>query len=189
MGPYPVGANACLEAWPGTAMGMSAPLHEPDAVVPVTTGEELAHRLAAQHEELREEWCRVPRLHAGAREDVFLHARRRLAVHVALEHAVLGPRLDSVREAEAELDREVVAAEGEEPESLGFDAACARVAVSFLRHSATVDEHVLAGVLPDDERQAVAAALALWDGAGDAYLGNTWSEMRETAVAQITRAG
>jgi hypothetical protein len=108
---------------------------------------------------------------------------------VALEHAVLGPRLDSVREAEIELDREVVAAEGEEPESLGFDAACARVAVSFLRHSATMDQLVLAGVLPDPERDAVAAAVALWDGTGDAYLGNTWSEMRESAVEQLTRAG
>lgn len=153
----------------------------------MTTGEQLARLLATQHEELRDAWCRVSRLHAGAREDVFLHARRRLAIHVALEHAVLAPRLPHVREEEAELDREVAAAEAEAPESLGFDAACARVAVAFLRHSATLDEVALAGVLPDAEREAVTAALALWEGAGDAYLGNSWGEMRETAGAQLAR--
>ncbi len=165
---------------------MSATPREPDAPVLVTTGDELAELLAIQHLELREAWCRVPLLHAGAREDVFLHARRRLAVHVALEHAVLGTRLEDLQGALVELDREVLAAEGEEPESLGFDAACARVAVSFLRHSATVDGLVMAGVLPGPEREAVATAIALWDGVGDAYLGNTWDEMRETALAQLT---
>jgi hypothetical protein len=164
---------------------MSAPSREFEAVAPVTTGDGLAELLAAQHEELREAWCRVSRLHAGAREDVFLHARRRLAIHVALEHVVLGSRMPSVQEAAAELDREVVAAEEEEPESLGFDAACARVAVAFLRHSAALDEVELAGVLPDAERQAVATAVALWEGVGDAYLGNSWHEMRETVADQL----
>lgn len=175
-----------LERRRGYVVGMSAPLREPEAAGPITTGEELTRLLAVQHSELREAWCRVPLLHAGAREDVFLHARRRLAVHVALEHTLLGARVEGVRDAVDELDREVVAAEGEQPESLGFDAACARVAVAFLRHSAAVDGLVLAGVLPEPEREAVAAAVALWDGAGDAYLGNTWTEMRETALAQLT---
>lgn len=165
---------------------MTAPLGEPDAGrVPVTTGEELAELLADQHGELREAWCRVPRLHAGAREDVFLHARRLLAVHVALEQVVLAPRLDEVVEAEAALGREVLAAEEEGLESLGFDAACARVAVAFLRHSAALEEVRLTGVLPDADREAVATAVALWDGTGDAYLGNTWVEMRDTAVEQL----
>ncbi|WP_457207500.1 hypothetical protein [Nocardioides sp. P5_C9_2] len=166
---------------------MSTPVRESLPAGPVTTGEQLAELLSLQHEELREAWCRVPLLHAGAREDVFLHARRRLAIHVALEHAVLAPHLPHVRDVEAELDREVVAAEGETPESLGFDAACARVAVAFLRHSATLDEVDLAGALPEAEREAVTTAVALWDGAGDAYLGNSWEEMRETAVAQLLR--
>ena len=151
----------------------------------MTTGEELEELLAEQHGELREAWCRVPLLHAGAREDVFLHARRLLAVHVALEQVVLAPRLAEVEEAEAVLGREVLAAEGEGLESLGFDAACARVAVAFLRHSAALEEVRLAGVLPDADREAVATAVALWDGTGDAYLGNTWVEMRATAVEQL----
>lgn len=151
----------------------------------MTTGEELAELLAEQHGELREAWCRVPLLHAGAREDVFLHARRLLAVHVALEQIVLAPRLAEVEETEAVLGREVLAAEGEGLESLGFDAACARVAVAFLRHSAALEEVRLAGVLPDADREAVATAVALWDGTGDAYLGNTWVEMRDTAVEQL----
>lgn len=166
---------------------MTAPLREPDTARPtVTTGEELADLLAAQHGELREAWCRVPLLHAGARADVFLHARRRLAVHVALEQVVLAPRLSDTGEQEASLDREVVAAEREGLESLGFDAACARVAVAFLRHSAAQEEMVLTGVLPDSDREAVGAAKALWDGSGDAYLGNTWAEMRTIAVEQLS---
>jgi hypothetical protein len=170
---------------PGYVTGMSAHLGEPDTGrVPVHTGEDLAALLAEQHGELREAWCRVPRLHSGAREDVFLHARRLLAVHVALEQVVLAPRLE-VDEAGAALGREVLAAEEEGLESLGFDAACARVAVAFLRHCATLEEVRLTGVLPDADREAVAIATALWDGTGDAYLGNTWVEMRDTAVAQL----
>ena len=68
---------------------------------------------------------------------------------------------------------------------MGFDAACARVAVAFLRHSAALDAVELAGVLPTAEREAVATAVALWEGAGDAYLGNAWHEMRETAADQL----
>jgi hypothetical protein len=166
---------------------MTTPLREPDAGrAPVTTGEELAALLAEQHGVLREAWCRVPLLHAGAREDVFLHARRLLAVHVALEQVVLGPRLGTIDGGGAMLDREVVEAEREGMESLGFDAACARVAVAFLRHSAAMDEVRFTGVLPDADRVAVTTAVALWDGTGDAYLGNTWADMRDTALQQLT---
>ncbi len=169
----------------GYDTGMTAPSGEPDTGrVPVHTGEDLAALLAEQHGELREAWCRVPRLHAGAREDVFLHARRLLAVHVALEQVVLAPRLE-VDEAGVSLGREVLAAEQEGLESLGFDAACARVAVAFLRHCAALDEVRLTGVLPDADREAAAIAVALWDGTGDAYLGNTWVEMRDTAIEQL----
>lgn len=171
----------------GTFPGMSAPLREPDTGrSPVTTGEELADLLAAQHAELREAWCRVPLLHAGACEDVFLHARRRLAVHVALERVVLAPRLGDVDEHEAALDREVTRAEHEGLGSVGFDAACARVAAAFLRHSAAQEQMVMTGVLPESDREAVDVALALWDGSGDAYLGNAWAEMLATALAQLS---
>ena len=172
----------------GTALGMSPPLRETESERrPVATGEDLAELLATQHEELRETWSRVPLLRAGAREDVFLHARRRLAVHLALEQVVLAPRLGlDADEREAALERAVVGAEHEGREAVGFEAACAAVVAAFLRHSDAQEQLVLTGVLPDPDRAAVDTALALWNGSGDAYLGNTWAEMRATAVAQLS---
>lgn len=167
---------------------MTGTSHEPGAGRPAaTSGEELAGLLAAQHAYLREAWCRVPLLHGRAREDVFLHARRMLAVHVALERVVLAPRLGEVDGQELAIDHEVVAAELEGLESLDFDVACARIAVAFLRHSADVDQQlVLTGPLPERDRRAVDTAVALWEGDGDAYPGNTWAEMVSTAVGQLT---
>jgi hypothetical protein len=170
---------------------MTASLREPDSDRPlITTGEELADLLVDQHSELREAWGRVASLHDCAREDVFLHARRRLAVHVALEHVLLVPRLrdaEAAAELGAALDREVSAAEEAGPASPEFDAACSRVAEAFVRHSSTQERMVLTGVLPDHDREVVDTALALWDGTGDAYLGNTWAEMRATSVEQLSR--
>lgn len=170
---------------------MTASLREPDSDRPlVTTGEELADLLAEQHGELREAWGRVASLHACAREDVFLHARRRLAVHVALEHVLLVSRLPdagAADELEAALDREVSATEEAGSESPGFDAACSRVAEAFVRHSSTQERMVLTGVLPEADREVVDIALSLWEGTGDAYLGNTWAEMRATSMEQLSR--
>lgn len=153
-----------------------------DEVQSVKTGEDLAVLVRRQHEELRAMLCRVSLLHDGAREDVFLRARRLLAVHLELEAAVLLPRLGGMPE-HFRLDEEIEAAEAEGMESLGFDAAQARVAVAFLRHRDLVEGLSLSGPLSDRDEEAVAAAVRLWDGQGDAYLGNTWSDM-VTAVSE-----
>jgi hypothetical protein len=179
---------------------MTVALPEHGAGGSVATGEELADLLSVQHADLVDAWSRVSQLHACAREDVFLHARRRLALHLALERVVLGPRLDPGASAgpgesplAAEPGEDVVAAEGaaleEGTESPGFDAASARVADLLRDHVAAQDRLVLTGPLPDPDRRAVEVALALWDGAGDAYLGNTWSEMVEVARDQLAPLG
>jgi hypothetical protein len=180
---------------------MTGHLPEPEAARPVSTGEELAELLSAQHAEVREAWSRVPELHACARDDVFLHARRRLAVHLGLERAVLGPRL---RQADgtvglephlgADLDEQVLAAEraaeGDDgTESPDVDAACERVAAAFLRHAEAQERVALTGPLPDADREVVDRAVALWDGVGDAYLGNTWAEMVEVTIDQLASTG
>jgi hypothetical protein len=165
---------------------MTAPPLEPDTGrPPVTTGEGLAELLAAQHAELAEAWRRIPTLHAGAREDVFLHARRRLAVHLALEEVLLAPHLQTGDAERAVLEREVLSAEHAGPGAPTFDAACARVAGTLLRHGAAQEAVVMTGTLPEREQEVVSTAVALWDGAGDAYLGNAWAEMRATALEQL----
>ena len=181
---------------PGTSPGMTAALPEPGAERPVTTGEELAGLLSVQHSDLVDAWSRVSQLHACAREDVFLHARRRLALHQALEHVVLGPRLgpgagdgDGARPLAVEPDDDVVAAEvaalDQGVESPGFDAASARVAALLRVHVEAQERLVMTGPLPEPDRRAVEVAVALWDGAGDAYLGNVWTEMVEVARDQL----
>jgi hypothetical protein len=179
---------------------MTAALPEPGAGRPVTSGEELADLLSAQHADLLEAWSRVPQLHSCAREDVFLHARRRLALHLTLESVVLGPRLGEVAQdggpdphLQADLDRDVVAAEAaaveggvECPE---FDDACVQVGTVLLDHVAAQERVVMTGQLPEADRRAVESAVALWDGAGDAYLGNSWTEMVEVAEDQLAPDG
>ncbi len=157
------------------------PLEEAPSIV---TGEDLADLLGRQHSELRTLLCRVPLLHDGAREDVFLRARRLLAVHLELETELLLPGLDRVP-ADFRLDEEVVAAEREGLESIDFDAALARVAVAFLRHVGVLEGVRLRGQLSPPAGEAVAAAIRLWDGRGDAYLGNTWSDMVATVSEQV----
>lgn len=89
---------------------------------------------------------------------------------------LLLPRLDGVPD-HFRLDEEIVAAEHEELESIDFDAAMARVAAALVRHVGVLGEVRVSGQLSPREGEAVAAAVRLWDGRGDAYLGNTWSEM------------
>lgn len=149
--------------------------------------EQLADLLQRQHAELRTMLCRVPRLHDGAREDVFLRARRLLAVHIELESALLLPRLDGVPE-HFRLDEEIEAAEHEGLESIDFDAAQARVAVAFLRHVGVLEGLTLWGQLSARDEEVVATATRLWDGLGDAYLGNTWSDMVAAASESLSSA-
>jgi len=158
----------------GAGMTHSGPPHS--ATRPVVTGEDVAVLLGRQHTELRMLLARVPRLHDAAREDVFLRVRRLLAIHLELETVLLLPRLDGVPDG-FRPDEEIVAAEHEELESTDFDTAMARVADAVLRHVGVLGEVRLSGQLSPREEEAVAAAARLWDGQGDAYLGNTWSEM------------
>jgi hypothetical protein len=151
---------------------------------PVVTGEEAAALLAQQRAELRTLLCRVPLLHDGAREDVFLRARRLLAIHLELEAVLLPPELDGAADR-LRLDEEIAAAEHEGMESIDFDAALARVAVAFLRHVGVLGGVQLAEQLSPRTGEAVAAAIRLWEGRGDAYLGNTWSDMVATVSAQL----
>jgi hypothetical protein len=149
--------------------------------------EELAALLRRQHTELRTLLCRVPLLHDGARQDVFLRARRLLAVHLELESAILLPRLGAVPD-HFRLDEEVEAAEREGLESIDFDAAQARVAMAFLRHVAVQEGLTLLGQLSARDEEVVATATRLWDGLGDAYLGNTWSDMVAAASESLSSA-
>lgn len=168
----------------GTDRGMTDFFSPIAGSPPVVTGEELAELLGQQHAELRSLLCRVPLLHDGAREDVFLRGRRLLAIHLGLEAFVLLPGLDGADDRD-HLDEEIAAAEQEGLESIDFDAALARLAIAFLRHVG-----MQGGVGPPDQLsprmgEAVVAAVRLWEGRGDAYLGNTWSEMVATVTAQL----
>jgi hypothetical protein len=168
----------------GTAPGMTYSCPPPSEAHPVVTGEDVAGLLGRQHTQLRTLLARVPRLHDGAREDVFLRVRRLLAIHLELETVLLLPRLDGVPD-HFRPDEKIVAAEHEELESIDFDAAMARVAVALIRHVGALGAVRLSGQLSPREGEAVAAAVRLWDGRGDAYLGNTWSEMVATVSDQL----
>ncbi|UUZ58821.1 sigma factor-like helix-turn-helix DNA-binding protein [Nocardioides sp. B-3] len=158
--------------------------HPVDRAREVSTGEELAQLLHAQHAELSGALCRIPRLHDGGREDVFLRARRHLAVHTALEVVVLAPRLLPVPD-HFRLDTEVPAGEGGAVESIEFDAAHARLTVAFLHHVQLQERQDLTGPLSERERTAVEVAVQLWNGDGDVYLGSTWAEMVTTACEHV----
>jgi hypothetical protein len=150
----------------------------------VVNGDELAELLGRQHTELRKLLCRLPLLHAGAREDVFLRARRLLAIHLELEAVLQSPPHDGAPDR-FRLDEEIVAAEQVGLESIDFDAALARVAVAFLRHVGVQVGVRLPRRLSPRTGEAVAAAIRLWEGRGDAYLGNTWSDMVATVSDQL----
>lgn len=155
---------------------------------PVVTGDEVAVLLGRQHTVLRTLLARVPRLHDAAREDVFLRVRRLLAIHLELETVLLLPRLDGVPDR-FRPDEEIVAAEQEDLESIEFDTAMARVAAAWIRHVGVLGEVGLLGQLSPREGEAVAAAVRLWDGRGDAYLGNTWSEMVAAVSHELVSEG
>ncbi len=167
----------------GYGAGMIDP-HLGDRATAVSTGEELAQLLHTQHAELSAALCRIPRLRDGGREDVFLQARRHLAVHTALEVVVLAPRLLPIPD-HFRLDAEVVAAEQAAVESIEFDAAHARLTVAFLHHVQMQERQDLAGPLSKRERTAVEVAVQLWNGDGDVYLGGTWAEMVTTACEHV----
>jgi hypothetical protein len=150
----------------------------------LSTGEDLAQLLHSQHVELSDALCRIPQLHDGGREDVFLQARRHLAVHTALEVVVLAPRLLPVPD-HFRLDTEVLAAEDGATESLAFDAAHARLTVAFLHHVQQQERQDLTGPLSERERSAAEVAVHLWNGDGDVYLGSTWAEMVTTACEHV----
>lgn len=151
---------------------------------PVVTGDQLAAMLGRQHAELRTLLCRVPLLHDGAREDVFLRCRRLLAIHLELEAVLLPQGFDGAADR-LRLDDEVTAAEQEDLESIDFDVALARVAVAFRLHVGVQGGARLPDQLSPRTGEAVAAAIRLWDGRGDAYLGNTWSDMVATVSDQL----
>lgn len=155
-----------------------------DGLISATTVVELSQLLHAQHTELSTTLSRLPRLHDGAREDVFLQMRRHLAVHTALEVVVLAPRMPHVPE-HFRLDREIVSAEQVVLESRTFDGAHARLAEAFLRHVQLQEAQELTGPLTSRERSAVEVAVQLWAGEGDAYLGNTWADMVTTACELV----
>lgn len=151
---------------------------------PVVNGDEVDELLVRQHTELRKLLCRLPLLHAGAREDVFLRARRLLAIHLELEAVLQTSGLDGAPDR-FRLDEEIMAAEQEGLESIDFDAALARVAVAFLRHVGVQVGVRLPRQLSPRTGEAVAASIRLWDGRGDAYLGNTWADMVATVSDQL----
>lgn len=153
----------------------------------MVTGEELGELLRHQHTELRRMLCRMPLLHDCAREDVFLQVRRLLAVHLELESALLLPRLDRVPK-HFRLDEEIEAAERERLESIDFDAAQARVALAFLHHEDVEEGLTLEGQLTARDTDTVVVAIQLWDGLGDAYLGNSWTDMVGAVSDQIRQA-
>jgi len=168
----------------GYGPGMTDSSSPPFEAHPVVTGDEVIGLLGRQHAELRALLCRVPRLHDGAREDVFLRVRRLLAVHLELETVLVLPRLEAVPDG-FRPDEEIVAAEQEELESGGFASAMARVAVVFRRHVGVLGGVRLSDQLSLREKEAVAAAVRLWDGRGDAYLGNNWTEMVAAVSGQL----
>jgi hypothetical protein len=60
------------------------------------------------------------------------------------------------------------------------------VAATVRRHGVAHDAVVMTGTLPEHEQGVVVTAVGLWDGVGDAYLGNTWAEMASTALEQLS---
>lgn len=163
----------------------------PPGPSPVATWADLVEVLRHQHDELGTSLTRLPELEGAAREDVFLQVRRRLAVHEALEQLVLAPRLGpDLRDDLLSFSEEVAAVELADPASEELRAADAQL-VAAHRHHAHVQEREAfvspTGVLPADEQAVVTLAMRLWEGEGDAYLGNWYAEMLASAREQLTR--
>ena len=151
---------------------------------------EVAALARRQHELLRRELDRIPDLGGSAQLDVCLHARRLLAAHEALEQAVVAARTGT---GTHDLGREVRAAELAEVGGTEADVSAAwrRVGVAFVRHVQLVEGAgvgALRGELTPLEQAEVAEALRLWEGRGDAFLGNEYDVMLGVAIEQIAEA-
>ena len=143
----------------------------------------LASTVREQRAELDRVLARVPELDGPAREDVFLRARRLLAVHVTLERMLSVGRWESPRALEAD----VAEAEGLDHASPAFARAAARIA-AVRSASAQREREVpeLVERLPEDDRARVAAAVRLAEGEGEAYVGNTYAEMLAAVEEQLS---
>ncbi len=151
---------------------------------------EVAALTRRQHEVLYDELARIPDLGGSAQLDVCLYTRRRLAVHAALEQAVVAARTGADTH---DLGREVRAAELAEADGPEDDVSAAwrRVRAAFVHHVELVEAAgvgALRGDLPAPEQAEVAEALRLWEGRGDAFLGNEYDVMLGVALDQIAEA-
>ncbi len=147
------------------------------------TDDALAAAWREQREELERAFARISELDGPAREDLFLRARRLLAVHVTLQRMLpaAGPR------PAPSLEAEVAEAEELDHGSPAFARAAARIAAA---HSGSLPPEPDLGdrvdLLPELDRARVAAALRLAEGEGDGYLGNTYAEMLAAAEEQLS---
>lgn len=157
---------------------------------PPSTWAEVAALARRQHQVLHEELSRIPYLGGSAQLDVCLHTRRRMAAHEALEQAVMTARTGADTHS---LGREVRAAELAEVEGTEDDVSAAwrRVGAAFLRHVELVEGAGVGGRRGDlapQEQAEVAEALRLWEGRGDAFLGNEYDVMLAVALDQMADA-
>lgn len=152
---------------------------------PATT-RELVQLLEEQHEELGRTLDRVPELHGAAREDVFLQARRLLAVHETLERMLVATGGAGPGE-ESSLAADVSAAERLDHESVAFDEAFARIVTGHLDHTREQAHELTRKIeaLSDEDRARVVTAVRMWQGEGEAYLGNSYAEMLAAAEEQL----
>ena len=156
---------------------------------------ELTRVLQRQHQDLQESMTHLPGLQGAARCDVFLHVRRRLAVHQAFEELVVLPRLgpapDGAPAQLLTLERDVVVAEQLPIDSPEFDSAFARLVAAHIHHTREQEAEIfprLGEPLTPEESALVSTAAQLWLGGGEAYLGNTYGQMVLAARDQLAHA-
>lgn len=142
-----------------------------------------ARLLRRQHDSLHEELSRLELLEGAAHADVFLQARRRLAVHLALERL-------AVPGAGSALVAAVIRAEEIGSEGAAGREATTRILRAYRAHLTQEAQQVSrAGEAVTDVPPAVVAlAEELWHGGGETYLGTTLATMLEHAAAELRRA-
>lgn len=142
-----------------------------------------ARLLRRQHDSLHEELARLEPLEGAARADVFLQFRRRLAVHLALEHLI-------VPGAGSALVAAVTRAEEVGPEGAPGRDATTRILLTYRAHLAQEAQHLAGpgGAASEVPEAVVAVAEELWQGGGESYLGTTLGTMLEHAAAELRRA-
>lgn len=177
---------------PGTGYDAAMHIADPSRVGPpsqVTTRDELVALLRDQHEELRTALARLPELSGPAREDEFWQARRRLAVHEALESLLVSPASDRYRHT-TEPGETVLAAERLDTGDRAFETAAERVLLAHQRHAEQLESVFisLGGELTPAERAVAETAVALWLGEGDTYLGHDYRDMVSSARTQLEAA-